>query len=173
MKNLVIHHDEFSSTKYGFSFVALLVSLLFLAAIPPIGLILLLLSITLVFYEVGIEFNPEEKRYRYFKSYFGNKTGAWKTLDEFKAQIILKKNLKGQVIGPRLVASVSYKKIVYDVNLTNESHRQRLSLKKFKELDAAKHFAKMIEEKLSIPLENYKPVLSEQTRMRRAKRVRS
>lgn len=170
MPNLIIDHHEFSSTKYGFSVVALLFSLLLLAAIPPIGLILLLLSITLVFFEVGIEFNAEEKKYRYFKSYFGHKTGVWKDSDPFKAQIILKKNLKGQVLGPRLVASVSYKKIMYEVNLTNESHRLRLSLKKFKELDAARRFAKMIEEKLSIPLEEYNPVLSEQTRMRRAKR---
>lgn len=172
MENIVIIHEEFNSRKVGISIVAAVLSLLFLLAELWLGILFSALTITFSTLIIGMEFDPNKKQYRYFKSFYGRKSGAWNSLEKYPAQIILKKDLKGEILSPKLVNSIEYTTTVYDVILTNSSHRARLSLKKFRTLDEAMEYAKEIQEKLEIPLEKYNPVISDKTLSRRRRRGR-
>jgi len=172
MNHIIIDHDEFNTTKFGFSIVAVIFSVLFLLAIFWFGILLSVLTITIIFLKVGIEIDPINRNYRYFQSFFGVKSGKWKSLENFKALIILKKTMKSERLSPRMVNTIDHKSLTYEVNLASENHRNKFALKKFKESEAAKNLAETIATRLNFPIESYDPVLSEKTRMRRANRQR-
>ena len=114
--------------------------------------------------KVGIEIDKENEKYRFFKSFFGYPSGKWMSLERYKVLVVLKKNLKGQVLSPKLVTALNYKQVVFEVNLTTESHRAKIPLKRFRSIDSAMEFAKKLNVNLGFPLENYNPVISEKTR---------
>jgi hypothetical protein len=172
MSNQIIYRDDFDTTKSGMLIIAFIVSILFLLANILIGLLAISITVTLLTLKVGIEIDKTNCKYRYFKSFYGKKSGKWLNLEKFKVLTILKKNLKGQVLSPKLVTALNYKQVVFEVNLTTESHRAKVALKRFKTLDLANKFAKSLSKELAFPLENYNPIVSEKTRMRRASRRR-
>jgi len=170
MANLTIENEDFGSTKSGMMIIAFLVSLLLLAAVFFIGVLAILFTIALMTLKVGIEIDQEKERYRFFKSFFGYPSGKWMSLEKYKVLVVLKKNLKSQVLSPKLVSALNYKQVVFEVNLTTESHRAKIRLKRFRSADAAMKFAKKLNVDLGFPLENYNPVISDKTKQRRERR---
>ena len=170
MSNYKIYRDDFDTTKSGMLIIALIVSILFLLANILIGLLATFITVTLMTLKVGIEIDQTNGKYRYFKSFYGKRSGKWLDLEKYKVLIIMKKNLQGQVLSPKLVTALNYKQTVYEVNLTTESHRDKIALKRFKNLDLAMNLAKMLNERFKFPLENYSPTISEKTRLRREQR---
>jgi len=170
MQSIKLKHDDFQSTKNGFLTIATIVAVLFLIANIWVGLLAVLITMTLWTLTIGIEINPENRKYRYFKTFYGKASGKWENLDKFQAIVVLKKNMKGQMLSPKLVNELSYKHIVFDVNLVSKSHRTKLSLKKYRSIDDAMDLAKSLSQNLNMPLEKYDPVISERTRNRRRNR---
>ena len=170
MRYIIVEHNDFQSTKNGFLIIVSIVSFLFLMANVWIGLIAIFLTISLWTLKVGIEFDLESRNYRYYKSFFGKRSGKWEDLNKFKAIIVLKKNMKGQMLSPKLVNELTYKHVVFDVNLTTASHRSKFSLKKYRSIDDAMDLAKRLSSKLKLPLESYNPIISENTKRRRQNR---
>lgn len=172
MKNLLIKHEGFSSTKLGLVIALLAIGILSLVVSVIVGLFIITAAITLFSLEVGIELSPSDNQYRYYKSYFGKMMGKWQSLEKYTAQIILKKNLKGEALSPSLANSFHYKKVVYELILIDKTHRMRLVLKQFKSLESAIDFSAHLQEEIGFPLETYKPVLSSQNNARRQRRNR-
>ena len=171
MKNSIkLKHDDFKSTKNGFLIVAIFVSILFLLANFWLGIISIIITIILFTLEVGIEIHFKNRKYRYYVAILGFVSGKWKGLDNYKAIIVLRKKLSGQLVSPKVVTDFNYKHVVFDVNLCSASHRVKFSLKKYRSIDDAMNLAKLLSEKLELPLEKYSPILSNQTKMRRKRR---
>jgi len=170
MSNIIIEHDDFQSTKSGFLIIATILALLFLLANLWIGLLSISLTVTLWTLKVGIEIDPNASKYRYFKSFYGSKSGKWEDLNNYKSIIVLKKTLKGNMLSPKLVNEISYKHIVFDVNLATANHRSKLSLKKYRSIDSAMDLAKKLNLELNLPIEQYNPTISQKTMQRRKNR---
>ena len=171
MENSIkLKHDDFKSTKNGFLIVAIFVSILFLLANFWLGIISIIITLILFTLEVGVEINFQDRKYRYYVAILGFVNGKWKSIESFKAITVLRKNLRGQLVSPKLVTDFNYKHIVFDVNLCSASHRTKFSLKKYRSIDDAMNLAKLLSEKLELPLEKYSPILSNQTKMRRKRR---
>lgn len=171
MENSIkLKHDDFKSTKNGFLIVAIFVSILFLLANFWLGIISIIITIILFTLEVGVEINFQDRKYRYYVAILGFVNGRWKSIDCFKAIILLRKDIRGQLVSPKLVTDFNYKHIVFDVNLCSASHRTKFSLKNYRSIDDAMNQAKLLSEKLELPLEKYSPILSNQTKMRRKRR---
>lgn len=170
MQSIKLEHDDFQSTKNGFLTIASIVAILFLIVNIWVGLLAILVTVTLWTLTVGIEIDPENRKYRYFKSFYGKASGKWENIDKYQAVIVLRKNMKGQMLSPKLVNELSFKHIVFDVNLATKSHRTKLSLKKYRSIDDAMDLAKSLSKELNMPLEKYDPVISERTRNRRRNR---
>jgi len=169
MKILSLNQDPFRPPKFVLGFVLLLFGVLIIIHEPIFGLILISLSLLLLT-SYGLEIDSEKKTFRLYKSTFGLKRGGWHPLSTYTAQIILKKTGKRKVLGPHLAFEMNFSSSVYELYLTDSTHRSRLYIKSFDDADSAKVYAQKLVKTLNLPLENYSPKISEKTRERIEKR---
>src|SRR5690606_2243141 len=98
-----------------------------------------------------LEIDLQKGAYRIFRSFLNRKSGNWKPLSSFEAQIILKKDGGINLVGPRPGFGTYISKVEYQVFLTDQTHRKRLYLAHFDSWGEAADYAKGFKQKTGIP----------------------
>lgn len=145
------------------------VGLLFLLLIPILGFIILAISTFIWSTSYGFETNKFSGQFREYGRTFGIKWGKWQNLDQFPDMTIL--TLKeGLTVRSRSNVSLTVVENYYGIYLLTSSHRTKILVNKFKDLEEAKDFITPIALSLKKEVVQYNPAISERTRMRRGNR---
>lgn len=117
----------------------------------------------------GFETNKFTEEFREYGSALGIKWGKWQKMDQFPDITIL--TLKeGYTVRSRLYLSTTVMESYYGIYLLTSSHRTKILVNKFKDLQKAKDFITPIALELNKEVVQYNPAISERTRMRRRNR---
>lgn len=144
------------------------VGLPFLLTIPILGFIILAISTFIWSTSYGFETNRSGE-FREYGRAFGIKWGKWQNLDQFPDMTIL--TLKeGLTLRNRSNVSTTVVEKYYGIYLLTSSHRAKVLVNKFKDLEQAKDFITPIALGLNKEVVQYNPAISERTRMRRRNR---
>jgi len=168
--NLTIYYDTFQKPKLIGALLMLLFGFALHDTYVIVGKILIFTCIIPPFYNDGIELDPKQKKYRYFTSYFGLKSGTWKSLSMYNYIIIKLQRGSRELIGARGAIATTVQGEQYEIAIVNETHGKHLMLKHFDKKEAAIQFAKNVSNTLNFPITKYSPKLSSKTEERRRKR---
>ncbi len=134
-----------------------------------IGLGLIIIGIYLSFSFNGIQIDSKKKKFKKYSSFFGWKKGIWESYNDYPYLTMLEITEKETGYSRGQVEFTSKYK-VYRVCLLNNSHREKIILKNFKNKELASKSAKEFANKLNVKLTVYSPKISEKTRLRKQKR---
>ena len=114
----------------------------------------------------GSQIDTINQRFREYGSFYGIKSGEWKSLD-ILPDISVIKSKEGMTVYSRSNRSTSYIEDKYNVCLLNKTHRKRMTVQKFDTFEQAKTHAQELAIKLKKKLVTVNPQVSEKTRNRR------
>ena len=117
----------------------------------------------------GFLIDFKSKKYKKYLSIFFFYKGRWKSLENFKYLSIISRNLKGAIHG-RGGASVTFKEIIYELYLLDETHTRRILIEKNDDLKSISMKASEISILFNYEIVEYSPEISEQNKLRRLKR---
>lgn len=114
----------------------------------------------------GSQIDFDKGVFREFGTIFGIKRGEWKKLEKLKDVTILVGQQKTAIMANVVQVGTSTDDR-YEVCLLNESHRVRIVIQKYKDLEEAKTFAASLATKMNGSVVKYSPAISQKTRNRR------
>lgn len=167
MKTIIINQDAFKKPKWIFGGVVLIFGLINIIheryTLTPLALLGAYLLLT----GSGLEIDPNQMRYRTYKSIAGKRRGAWKALSGYSAIIILVKSGTKTRPGQNLAIQHSQKTEEHQIYFTDKNHKLRLYLKDFPEAEKARKYATEISNRTGLPVERFNPIVSASSRNRR------
>jgi hypothetical protein len=164
-----------SSRRLGYSFgtiprigsgVFLVISLLMMLGIPILGIPLSLFFVFALTSSYGFQIDTAKQRFREYSKAFGIKRGEWKKLDDFPFVAILKSQ-KGHTAASMSNRTVTTTDEVFEVYLLSETHRTKVQVAEFRNLEKAKSFAKEFATVVEKQLVNYSPQITPSSKKRR------
>lgn len=167
LNNIVISQDAFRKPKWIFDTLALLFGLMYTSSGNYYFAPLILIGVVVFLLGSGLEIDPNQMRYREYKSLAWKRRGTWKSLSAYAAIIILVKLGTKTRPGPNLAIQHSLKTEEYQIYFTDKNHRLRLYITDFPEGDKAQQYAAEIANKTGLPVERFNPVVSTSSRNRR------
>jgi hypothetical protein len=140
-KEIIIRNGPlFGEMSMVFSIVILpLTTLAFLELkLPIISIIPLILLALILFTFRGVQFKPNEKKWRFYNYFLGFRYGNWLSMDYFNLLSIIQSKKRGRIGGAitTAVAETSYNLIIMD-----KTHRNKRIIKNFLSFNNAKLFA--------------------------------
>lgn len=152
----------------GFFFLLGLLNMLSTGSI--IGILFFSLTLLPILYVLvsknGMDLSIKENYYKEFISFFGIKTGKWKTAYGLTDVAILTVN-KTHTIGNFTTPNVKISDAETGVYLLTPSHRKRKLISTCKSFEKADVLAKEIAQKMEKSYKKFNPQISQQTRNRR------
>ena len=133
------------------------------------GLFLAVIAAMVSFARNYTEIDLEERTIREFNKLLFLDFGGEKSLDNYKSLSILGTTIGYSVLS-RGQRSSSDKDKYYDVCLLNQTHRQRQVVKRCTSKEEALNEAKILSQKLDLPIEKFSPKLSSRTTQRSRRR---
>jgi len=164
-----------SSRRLGYSFgtiprigsgVFLFISLLMSFGIPILGIPLSLFFAFALSSSYGFQIDAGRQRFREYSQAFGLKRGEWKNLNDFPFVAILKSQ-KGHAAASMSNRTVTTTDEFFEIYLLSETHRTKIQVAEFKDLEKAKSFAKEFATVIERKLTTYSPQISSSSRRRR------
>ena len=152
-----------------FSIPISIFALVFLFSAPIPAIIIFLIGAFIWSTSYGFETNKYTGKFREYGSALGLEWGKWDDLDKFPDMALLTLN-EGYAVRVRLYLSTEVVESYYGVYLLTSSHRTKVLVNKFKNLEKAKEFITQTAMELNKEYVQYNPVISERTRMRRRNR---
>lgn len=141
---------------YG-GYVAILIGMLSLAESSLLGFVFILIGIYLSFTYHGIDIEIASDKYRNYVSYIGIKVAsAWKSLNPYSDLCILKtreSSARYSMSNQSNTSSESY----FDIFLLNSSHRKKIFVERFSDLESAKEKAMMLANESNKKYTKYNP----------------
>ena len=158
--------NSFPSPVRFISMIFSILGIVILFQIAIIGIIILLISSFIWSSSYGFEVGRSDQMYREYSSAFGKTWGKWEFLDNFPFMTILTLR-DGVTVRSLSSASTTLVENYYGVYLLTDSHRTKVLVNRFTDLEKAKEFITPIALNLNKEVVQYDPVISERTRMRR------
>jgi hypothetical protein len=164
-----------SSRRLGYSFgniqriasgVFLFFSLLLILVFPILGMPLSLFFGFALTSSYGFQIDAGRGRCREYSKAFGIKRGAWQQLADFPFVAVLKSQ-KGYTAASMSNRTVTNTDPVFEVFLLSETHRTKIQVAEFKDLEKAKSFAKEFATVVERKFTTYSPQISQSSRRRR------
>jgi len=129
---------------------------------PLSGLIITFIGGLLCFTITGIQIDLNENKYRMYTSFFGFKTGGWKSLEIYK-EIAILKSLVNYKSYYKATIPLTSRETYYDIYLLDKTHRKKLLIKRLINKDQSILDAESLASLLKMELTTYKPILSEKS----------
>ena len=123
------------------------------------GVILIILGVYLTFSHNGIDINLTEKKFRYFESHFGIKSGNWKHFKYYPNLSLLTINQKQTAYSYTNVENTT-KFISYKIYLLNQKHTEKILLTEFRKKSDAERTINELADELNLKIEVYSPDFS-------------
>jgi hypothetical protein len=164
------HGTVFPSAMVFAAYIILLFGFISIFSNWILGSILILFSIFIGFSYSGIDINLKERKYREYSICFGIKFGKWQSLDKFAFLAILA-NREVSEVHSRSNMTTSTGLKYSDVCMLDQTHREKILIKRFKDADSALDYAKNLSGNLNFDLTDYNPFISEKTEIRRYRRL--
>src|SRR5690606_22845848 len=101
-----------------------------------IGFVILIIGIIIVFTRKGTIIDFNEKKIKQYVGLFFIKIGRWKSIENYSFISILHLNQKSYGYS-RTGVEFSERRKIYRVCFLNDSHREKLTIKDFKEIETA------------------------------------
>lgn len=164
-----------SSRRLGYSFgtiprigsgVFLFISLLMSLGIPTLGIPLSLFFVFAISSSYGFQIDASRQRFREYSQSFGIKRGKWKNLNDFAFVAILKSQ-KGHAAASMSNRTVTTTDEFFEIYLLSETHRTKIQVAEFKDIEKAKSFAKEFATVVERKFTTYSPQISPSSRRRR------
>lgn len=141
---------------YG-GYLAILFGMLSIVESPIFALVFILIGIYLSFTYHGIDLDIKSDKYRNYVSYTGIKVAsAWKNLQPYSDLCILKtreSSARYSMSNQSNTTSESY----FDIFLLNESHRKKIFVERFSDLDSAQEKVFLLAKELNKKHTKYNP----------------
>ena len=131
-----------------------------------LGVALLLFFAFIVTAEYGFQMDAAKGQFREFSKVFGIKRGAWKNLSDYPFVAILKSQ-KGHTTASMSNRTVTTTEPAFEVYLLSETHRSKVQVAEFKDLEKAKSFVKEFATVVKRKYTTYSPQISQSSRRRR------
>lgn len=133
-----------------------------------LGICIIILSIIVCFTRIGVQIDFRKSVIMEYHSLFGIKVGKWVSIKVYKFITILKSH---QVYTSNSRSGLSTKdsRLFYEVYLLDITHRNKLKVSKKKTIADAMVVRDLLSNKLSIPIVDYNPSISEKTKARKRK----
>lgn len=122
-----------------------------------VGLVLLAIGVIIVFTRKGAIIDFRERKIKYYIGLFFIRIGNWKTIESYSFISILHLNQQSSGYS-RTGIKFTEKTKVYRIYLLNNSHREKLKINDFKDLEIATLEANKIAKKLNFEFVIYNPV---------------
>jgi hypothetical protein len=135
-------------------------------SIPIMGIGMVIVGGFLCGSTYGSQIDFQNKKYREYTSYYGIKTGEWKSLDKLPYISILGSR-SGFTVYSQSNRSTTDMDDYFDVCLLSNNHRIKFVVQKYESKDQATQLAETFAVKLDIPITKYSPAISEKTQSRR------
>ena len=126
---------------------------------PLSGLMITFLGGLLCFTFTGIQIDLNDNKYRVYTSFFGLKTGNWKSLEIYK-EIAILKSLVNYKSYYKATIPLTSRETYYDIYLLDKTHRKKLLIKRLINKDQSILDAESLASLLKMELTTYKPTLS-------------
>ena len=97
-----------------------------------------------------------------YTSFFGFKTGGWKSLEIYK-EIAILKSLVNYKSYYKATIPLTSRETYYDIYLLDKTHRKKLLIKRLINKDQSILDAESLASLLKMELTTYKPILSEKS----------
>ncbi|MCR8667695.1 hypothetical protein NO995_08375 [Aestuariibaculum sp. M13] len=120
------------------------------------GLSFLVIGLIIVFTRKGTLIDFEKKKTKHYVGLFLIKIGNWKTLENYSYVTLLHLNLKSHGYS-RTGVQFSEKNKVFRVCLLDKTHREKIKIKDFKNIESANLEAKKIAKKMNYDFVKYNP----------------
>ncbi len=133
------------------------------------GIGLIIIGIYLGLSYIGIQIDPDKKKFKKYSCFFGLKKGTWESYNDYPYLSILDIREKHTSYSRGGVEYISKEK-VYRVCLLNKTHRKKIIVKNFKSKEKASFSASKIAKQLEVQQTTYSPKASEKTRLRRKRK---
>lgn len=141
-------------------------SLLLILVFPILGVPLSLFFGFALTSSYGFQIEAGRGRCREYSKAFGIKRGAWQQLADFPFVAILKSQ-KGYTAASMSNRTVTTTDPIFEVFLLSETHRTKIQVAEFKDLEKARSFAKEFATVVERKYTTYSPQISQSSRRRR------
>lgn len=134
------------------------------------GVVTFLFCVLIVIAPDGIQLDPLNQTYRKYPITFFTKYG-WKSLENYPDITILSRDISQTLNSAKTMGnSTTFTDRYHDIFLLTKSHRKKLFIKRFENVDEAKIELRFFAEKLDKKVAKYNPVISGKTQVRRGGR---
>lgn len=158
--NKILTHDYGKSFPPAMSFAGYIFAVAgIIASVNNVflGALFIIAGIFIAFSRSGIQIDLSNKTYRSYNHLFGIKQGKWKNLEHF-AYITLLRNKEGtSALSRSNRRAVTSSNLYYEITLLNSTHREKRSIKRFKNKEEALESLKELSELLNLPVSKFDP----------------
>jgi len=147
----------------GFFFYVIVVALFdsFLIGIPVI-----LVGGLGAFTRGGVQLDLINKMYRKYTSYYGIKTGKWKSFSSYPFLAVLSSTVS-KTTSSKGQTALTTKDKYFDLCLLTKTHRKKIFVKRHENMESAISDARLLANELEVEYTKYTPVVSDRTKARR------
>jgi len=131
------------------------------------ALIFILIGSFITFANNGIQLDTNTNRSKQYVSYLGLRMGKWKSMEQYHHISILRSRETTTAFSRSNRRTTTSEDVYYDITLLDDTHRQKLGVKRSKSEKLALESAKELVDILGFDFVKYSPQVSEQTRSRR------
>lgn len=135
--------------KYSIALICASISIYIFSDLPTLSILALVTPAIGLFCSQGIEIDKENGQFRNYTSFFGWKTGQWKSLKSYTTLVVSDRSESQNIFDYFRINKG------FDLFLTNRTHRNQLFLKNFSNKDKALEFAQQMESNIKRPVEMY------------------
>jgi hypothetical protein len=155
--NIRFHNKELYKLSLLIAVFVALASLFFAKVVDPSYCFGLILSLLVLTYSQGVEFDPVNKRYRNYKSFLFMRKGVWKEIGENKELVVLVKHGTKSTTGTMMTASLKIKGGFSELYLMNATHTNRFFIDSSENHEQIDHRAFVLSQQLGLPIRPFSP----------------